>query len=519
LPIKQLAACAFVACIVLTTVVLSTSEPSENRVALLQKQLLPQQFKWNVSDIGGIPTVDCSSTVSGDPRFWGPPGTKYTVWCPEHCASFGNQNVYGTEIFMDDSVICKAAIARGTLGTCNPGKVSFKLVEPIPSYPAGKNMPTSVGIKEFVEQSSGDEGGGGLCHQIGIETLPYSWAQWTYADPANPKGVENIATIKTRASLGCFNGTDACAQKKAIEKFRWQCTDNKQAIWNSTELAKVSPTSKSAQYVGECYGVRAFQIVDAGQKRECLSLSGKAGSYAEAAATCNAVVAKAADAITVEAWVKDPAPGDGAYVSSLSMGDDKTQDFGFALGSWKGTWAWSVVGTTSADSALPKIARVVAPEYITDKYKGTWTHLAGTYDGTIMRLFINGKAFGCGTSQSGKISFSDKANLIIGALKDFGTAAKNVPVGGDIDEIRIYNKAMDEKDFTADHMGNTIGDGKTVPADLIVYYRFDGQDPKATAGCAETGSACELTFHDMVLQDCTSPMVMAAPTELCEPKK
>jgi hypothetical protein len=69
----------------------------------------------------------------------------------------------------------------------------------------------------------------------------------------------------------------------------------------------------------------------------------------------------------------------------------------------------------------------------------TWTHLATTYDGTNLRVYVNGVLAGT-TAGSGSI------NVANGALRIGGN--NSAPLGqgefykGLIDEVRIYNRAL-----------------------------------------------------------------------------
>lgn len=79
----------------------------------------------------------------------------------------------------------------------------------------------------------------------------------------------------------------------------------------------------------------------------------------------------------------------------------------------------------------------------------TWSHLAGTYDGVTLKLYVNGvpvveKAF------SGSIQAST------GALRIGGNGLWGEYFQGRIDEIRIYNRALSQTEIQAD-MTTAIG--------------------------------------------------------------
>ena len=85
----------------------------------------------------------------------------------------------------------------------------------------------------------------------------------------------------------------------------------------------------------------------------------------------------------------------------------------------------------------------------------TWTHLATTYDGTTLRLFVNG-------AQVGQLAFSGSITTSTGALRIGGNAIWGECFQGDIDEVRIYNRALTATEIQAD-MNTSISAPDTTP--------------------------------------------------------
>ena len=65
----------------------------------------------------------------------------------------------------------------------------------------------------------------------------------------------------------------------------------------------------------------------------------------------------------------------------------------------------------------------------------TWSHLAFTYDGSFMRLYVNGVEV---TNQP----LTGSAVVSTGALKIGGNAIWGEWFAGLIDEVRLYNRAL-----------------------------------------------------------------------------
>jgi len=70
----------------------------------------------------------------------------------------------------------------------------------------------------------------------------------------------------------------------------------------------------------------------------------------------------------------------------------------------------------------------------------TWTHLAGTFDGTTQRLYINGQLVGSVDTPLGP---ANTAPLLIGGSASCATT------GGRIDEVEIFNRALSQTEIQA----------------------------------------------------------------------
>jgi hypothetical protein len=73
----------------------------------------------------------------------------------------------------------------------------------------------------------------------------------------------------------------------------------------------------------------------------------------------------------------------------------------------------------------------------------TWTHLAGTYDGTALRLYVNGVQVGS-RPQTGSM-LTSTLSLRIGGNAVWGEYFKGV-----IDDVRIYNRALTAAEIQSD---------------------------------------------------------------------
>jgi hypothetical protein len=135
--------------------------------------------------------------------------------------------------------------------------------------------------------------------------------------------------------------------------------------------------------------------------------------------------------VTVEAWV---------YPTMLS---------GWRTAVLKEQAGGLVYGLYAHDN-VPNPAMTIAMSGVDQSASGaaslplnTWTHLAATYDGTTIRLFVNGV-------QAATRAVSGSLAASTGALRIGGNAVWGEYFSGRIDEVRIYNRALSAAEIQAD---------------------------------------------------------------------
>jgi hypothetical protein len=95
-----------------------------------------------------------------------------------------------------------------------------------------------------------------------------------------------------------------------------------------------------------------------------------------------------------------------------------------------------------------------------------WTHLAMTYDGAAVRLFVNGTQVRS-AERTGSMANS------AGALRIGGNAVSSQFFNGRIDEVRIYNRALTASEIQAD-MAVPVAPPDSVPPSASVTAPVDG---------------------------------------------
>ena len=72
-----------------------------------------------------------------------------------------------------------------------------------------------------------------------------------------------------------------------------------------------------------------------------------------------------------------------------------------------------------------------------------WTHLAATYDGAVLRLYVNG-------ALAGSIAVSGAMAASTGVLRIGGNGVWGEWFAGLIDEVRVYNRVLTASEVQQD---------------------------------------------------------------------
>ena len=104
-----------------------------------------------------------------------------------------------------------------------------------------------------------------------------------------------------------------------------------------------------------------------------------------------------------------------------------------------------------------------------------WSHLAATFDGSVVRLFVNGV-------QAGSLAFSGSMAASTGSLRLGGNSMWGEWFAGLIDEVRVYSRALSASEIQQD-MQTPVG-GSTPPTDTT-----PPSAPSGLAGSTAVGSA------------------------------
>ncbi len=154
--------------------------------------------------------------------------------------------------------------------------------------------------------------------------------------------------------------------------------------------------------------------------------------------------------ITIETWINPRTlSGDQALVTKASAG---TGNNGYQFGLTSGN---QLVGQFNSPGLGWPSSFIIAPIPITT---GVWSHVAWTYDQSVMRLYYNGQLVSSQNTGPHPIATSSSALRISGA-------DNHVFFNGLMDEVSLYNRALSSNEILAIY--NAGSDGKCIALPVI----------------------------------------------------
>jgi fibronectin type 3 domain-containing protein len=174
-------------------------------------------------------------------------------------------------------------------------------------------------------------------------------------------------------------------------------------------------------------------------------------------------------AMTLEAWVK-PTTTSGWRTAVV-----KERSGGLVYGMYAST----NTGVPEAEVDIGGTTRsIVGPSALPT---GSWSHLAATYDGTTLRLYVNG-------AQVAQLAVSGSIQTSTSALRMGGNGVWGERLSGVIDEVRVYNRALSATQIQAD-MAKSITPDTTPPAVV-------SRSPLPGAAGVNVGSSVRVGFSE-----------------------
>lgn len=207
------------------------------------------------------------------------------------------------------------------------------------------------------------------------------------------------------------------------------------------------------------------------------------------------------DVLTLSAWIH-PEDSD-AHDNIVSKKYTSSPYYSYGLKISANRHITFVIGLTTGEKAISSPIYAVAYD--------NWFHVAGTWDGTNMKLYINGMEQTC-TGDTGSLSGTIRYNSNVVKI---GSYSSNLYFEGNIDDVRIYSKVLSSSevgDIANNYLINSFSSGFTTGSgdgtantvfssdydvtnkELEVYASSDGQS--GSTSC-QAGAGFETSVFDM----------------------
>jgi Concanavalin A-like lectin/glucanases superfamily len=136
--------------------------------------------------------------------------------------------------------------------------------------------------------------------------------------------------------------------------------------------------------------------------------------------------------ITVSAWVKaSSSPGNFKYIVAKGANGCLTGTYGLYTGANGGLEFYV---------ANSDLTYVDSPDAGSSVWDGSWHNVIGTYDGSTVRLYVDGVQVGSGSADSSPIAYGLPTTnaLTIGNY----TGCSGLGYNGSIDEVKVFDRAL-----------------------------------------------------------------------------
>ncbi len=223
-------------------------------------------------------------------------------------------------------------------------------------------------------------------------------------------------------------------------------------------------------YFGRNDGLTTFPVAyAAGEVADAFSFSGSQVVQVPRSASLEPAQ------VTVDAWVNAAgSPGLTRYIVSKGAVDELQSSYALYTGALGGLQFYIFDGTAVRRSL----------DAGTGVWDGKWHHVAGTFDGTAVRLFLDGTEVGTGTPIVTTIAYGLSAGTIVTNDLFIGDFNPNCPSNicpddlhfiGEVDEIEIFERALSQKEIARIFAAGQAG--KCLPVKVDVdRSSHDGRD-------------------------------------------
>jgi hypothetical protein len=211
----------------------------------------------------------------------------------------------------------------------------------------------------------------------------------------------------------------------------------------------------------------------AGEDGQAFNIPGS-GSYVQVPCSSSLNVS---NGLTIEFWLQPDATNAMNTIQGLVTSDFYGLEISSGFQSRIGV---NFFLSTDSGNSWPMISEVNGGGAVVSA--GDWHHIAGTYDGSALQLYVDGQPYGYALSHTGNIS-----PMASGSFLALGSEAGRLFCGGCcagrdfnglLDEVTIYNRALDASEiediYNADGAGKYIPDCVPCPTNAVAWWPAEG---------------------------------------------
>ncbi len=189
--------------------------------------------------------------------------------------------------------------------------------------------------------------------------------------------------------------------------------------------------------------------------------------------------------LTAEAWVRIDQPIEwGGIVGALQ--DNGNYERGWLLGYRQSKFCFALAGAEAS-------GRLTYLSAERDAQPGQWHHVAATYDGTTMRLYVDGKLSASDTAQRGDINYPPRAFYEIGAYRDDN---EHYRMQGLLNEVRVYDRVLSPEEIAASFKSKPIARASELQLAVGPWMQFDTAKSALARWETDTPTVSQLQLTD-----------------------
>jgi hypothetical protein len=118
-------------------------------------------------------------------------------------------------------------------------------------------------------------------------------------------------------------------------------------------------------------------------------------------------------------------------------------------------------------AATSQVSYVMSPAASSGIWNGKWHNVIGTFDGSTVRMYVDGKQVGSGTPDTTPLTdgMPSSNDLMIGTYP--GCSGQNLTFTGKVDEGKLFDRALGSQEISLGYLASRLMP-QSSPIDLIL---------------------------------------------------